>query len=168
MKSILTLIIGAILLCAPCAHPRKIKAMKGGKTASAATLAADSLQIPGTFVVTGKCADTDHGYTLNQVTYSGYDKTAASARETFFITNGTDRTLAGVSLYIDYLTLDSLQMHRRFIHLPITIPPGETRRADIRSWDSQKTLYYRHSPHPRKKATPYDIIFTPIALYLKY
>lgn len=169
MKHIATYTVIALCaaLCIFSASARKVKVMKKS-VVTAAAAEGDSLLIPGAFMVGNECEDCNRGYTLGQVTYSGYDKTAPSNRESFFITNGSDRTLAGVSLYIDYLTTDSVQMHRRFVHMPIVIPSGETRRVDIRSWDRQKTLYYRHSPTPRKKATPYDIMFTPIAIYLKY
>lgn len=168
MKTLTHIILVTTLLCTLCVQARNIKVMKGGADVTDTSAPREELLIPGTFMVGNECEDCNRGYTLGQVTYSGYDKTAGSNRESFFITNGTDRMLAGVSLYIDYLSMDSVQMHRRFVHIPTSIPSGETRRVDIRSWDRQKTLYYHLSPRPRKKATPYDVSFIPIAIYLKY
>lgn len=95
------------------------------------------------------------------VAFYGYEKTLRSSRETFFISNRTSRKIAAVTFTIEYLDSDGRQLHKRTETTPIEIPPGETRRADIRSWDSQCTFYYHTSPPPRTSAIPYSVAITP-------
>ncbi len=126
----------------------------------------DSL-IRGSFQVASQCEDCNNGYRLDQVTFSGFDKPGRSSKESFFITNHTDRTLSGISLYIDYLTPDGKQLHKRWIRLNCHIPPGETRKADISSWDSQRAFHYIQSQDTRT-SSPFTVIFDPVAYYLRF
>lgn len=123
----------------------------------------------GSFMVASQCADCNNGYTLEQVTFSGYDKPQQSSAETFFITNNTDRTLTGVNLYIDYRMADGRQLTRRFFRLSCVIPPGETRMAEIESWDKQRSFVYEKSKSSaRHPGTPYKVSFDPVAYYLRF
>lgn len=98
---------------------------------------------------------------INQITFCGYEKTVNSTKETIFISNPTDSTIHKVSFTITYLDDGQRILHRRSLSQAVTIPPLETRRIDIPSWDRQKTYYYIKGPRPRKSATPYDISITP-------
>lgn len=123
----------------------------------------------GSFMVASQCTDCNNGYQLEQITFSGYDKPKQSSVETFFITNATDRTLTGVNLYIDYRMPDGRQLTKRFFRLSCLVPPGETRMAEIPSWDKQHSFVYEKSPATGKHpATPYTVIFDPIAYYLRF
>lgn len=123
----------------------------------------------GSFMVASQCTDCNNGYTLQQVTFSGYDKPQQSSVETFFITNNTDRTLTGVNLYIDYRMADGRQLTRRFFRLSCKVPPGETRMAEIESWDKQRSFVYEKSKSAAKHpGTPYRVSFDPVAYYLKF
>lgn len=129
----------------------------------------DEEMVKGSFMVASQCPDCNNGYQLSQVIFSGYDKPHNSSVETFFITNNTDRTLTGVNLYIDYRTPDGRQLHKRFYPLRCNIPPGETRQAQLKSWDAQRSFVYVKSQDSDKKpGTPFDIIFDPVAYYLRY
>lgn len=98
--------------------------------------------VKGSFMVASECPNCNNGYRLDQISFSGFDKPQSSARETFFITNHTDRTMSGLTLYIEYLMPDGRQLHKRFVKLVCNIPPGETRQAEIESWDKQKSFYF--------------------------
>lgn len=122
----------------------------------------------GSFMVASQCEECNNGYRLEQVVFTGYDKPQNSSTETFFITNGTDRTMSGVNLYIDYRMADGRQLSRRFVRLSCDIPPGETRLAEIPSWDKQKSFYFEKSRPAKHAGTPYRIIFDPVAFYLRF
>lgn len=130
---------------------------------------ADSLEmVPGTFMVASQCPTCNNGYKLGQIVFTGFDKNKNSSRESFFIINNTDRTLRRVTLYIDYRTPDGRQLHKRFISLTCDIPAGETRKADIDTWDTQRSFYYEKSTGSHKGGNPFTIIFDPIAYWLQF
>ena len=124
-------------------------------------------KIPSSFIVTTDDKSGNKRYRLNDILFRGFDKTQNNSKESFFITNKTDRTLTGVSLYIDYRTPDGRQLHKRFIRLRCKIPAGETRKVDIKSWDTQHSFYYIKSVRSKKqKGNPFYVVFNPIAYYL--
>lgn len=122
----------------------------------------------GSFMVASYCRDCNNGYRLDQIVFTGFDKPQSSASETFFITNNTDRTLSGINLYIEYTTLDGRQLHKRFVKLSCNIPAGETRMADIPTWDKQKSFFFEKSAPSKRVGTPFRVIFDPVAFYLRY
>ena len=122
----------------------------------------------GSFVVsTDACETCNHGYSLSQIVFSGYDKTISSKIESFFITNKTDCLLESVTIEIEYLTTDSLQLHKRYERIAYPIPAGETRKIDIRTWDKQNSFYYHLSIKPRRQATPFMVKITPLSCTLR-
>lgn len=128
----------------------------------------ESDMVKGSFMVASQCTDCNNGYTLRQITFTGFDKPQNSSTETFFITNNTDRTLTGVNLYIDYRMPDGRQLHKRFMRLTCDIPPGETRKTDIESWDRQRSFYFTGSTRGRNSGTPFTVTFDPVAYYLRF
>ena len=134
----------------------------------AASQQTDDDMASGSFMVASHCTDCNNGYKIEQIHFSGYDKPRRSATESFFITNTTDRRMTGVTLYIEYLTTDGRQLYKKFVKLVCDIPPGETRKADIPSWDKQKSFYYIKSEASSKGGTPYTIVFDPISYYLQF
>lgn len=123
---------------------------------------------PGCFMVTSQCKSGNNGYRLDQVVFTGFDKNQGNSKESFFIINNTDRTLKGVSLYIDYRTLDGRQLHKRFFKLKCNIPAGETRKSDIPTWDTQHSFYYHKSKTSKHRGNPFDVKFDPVAYYLQF
>lgn len=122
----------------------------------------------GSFMVASHCPDCNKGYNISQIEFTGYDKAQTSAVETFFITNRTDRTMSGVSLYIDYRDSEGRQLHKKFVKLNCNIPPGETRMAEIQSWDKQKRFHFINSPAAKRGGVPYTVTFDPVAYYLRF
>lgn len=155
-------------------NSKKKKSEKGESISSVASAVdADTVSEPemvtGSFMVASQCPSCNNGYSLDQVVFTGFDKNQSSSKESFFIINNTDRTLTAVTLYIDYRTPDGRQLHKQFLKLSCSIPPGETRKADIPSWDTQHSFYYLKSQKNRRHpGNPFDIRFDPVALYLRF
>lgn len=157
------------------AEARKVKYKFSEKKSGKSKTASDKTEetgnqemAAGSFMVASQCEDCNSGYRLDQVVFAGFDKNRNSSVESFFITNNTDRTLTGISLYIEYLTPGGSQLHKKFIKLDCRIPAGETRKADIKSWDTQRSFYYIKSNPGRNGGTPFDVRFDPIAYYLSF
>lgn len=145
----------------------KLKDQKKTETEQSDTTAGSEKLAQGSFMVASQCPTCNNGYTLDQLAFAGYDKPLTSTRETFFVTNKTDRTLTGVNMYIEYLTVDGRQLDRRFVSLDCEVPPGETRKLEVKSWDTQKSFYYKKSVQPKRQATPFDVKFDLVAYYLR-
>jgi hypothetical protein len=91
------------------------------------------------------------------ISFAGFDKPASSRRETFHVVNGSDLHITALRLRITYSDLQGRMLHRRELTLPIDIPQGETRMADIATFDRQNTLYYHKSRPPRKGGMPFGV-----------
>lgn len=103
-----------------------------------------------------------------QISVAGYDKPLRSSRETFFISNNTLYHLCGLRLDIEYLDTHRRTLHQREIYISLDIPPGATRQASTKSWDIQKTFYYKLSPKPKRSdGTMYDVKCTVISATIK-
>lgn len=98
------------------------------------------------------------------VAIAGYEKTLRSTREALLVTSSLeDDTISGVKLRLVYSDLHGRMLHSREVELPVTVPPGETRQATFRAWDTQHTYYYRLNQAPaRAQGTPYDVVATPV------
>lgn len=157
----------AVLAAAPGAEAKKKGYRLDVGTQSRAQTETERMA-KGSFMVASQCLDCNNGYQIGQIAFSGYDKPRNSSVETFFITNNTDRTMSGVTMYVEYLMPDGRQLHKRFVRLVCVIPPGETRMAELQSWDKQKSFYYEGSEAPRRGGTPYKVVFDPISYYLRF
>jgi hypothetical protein len=122
----------------------------------------------GSFMVASECDDCNNGYHLSQISFSGFDKPSSSERESFFVTNNTDSRMTAFSIYIEYLSTDGRQFHKRFLKLDCDIPPSETRKVDIKSWDRQHSFHYISSNAGRNKTTPFTVKFIPVAYWLQF
>lgn len=97
------------------------------------------------------------GRIINHINFYGFDKTANSSVESFFISNSLDSTLTHLTIDITYLDMKGRQLHRREVDFNCDIPPGETRRQDIKSWDNQKSFYFHQSARPHRQSTPFKV-----------
>ncbi|MDE7409630.1 MAG: hypothetical protein K2N09_06370 [Muribaculaceae bacterium] len=91
------------------------------------------------------------------IRFYGFDKTAGSNAESFFIANSLNEALNGLEIQITYTDMKGRQLHKRAVSIDTTIPSGETLRTDIRSWDTQKSFYYYKSARPKRQSTPFDV-----------
>lgn len=91
------------------------------------------------------------------IRFYGFDKTVTGNMESFFISNGLDKTISGIEIVITYTDLKGRQLHKRSVSLDCDLPSGETKRFDIKSWDTQKSFYFHKSVRPKRQATPFDV-----------
>lgn len=166
MKRIILFFLSLFLISLPDATARRIKTEPKAPERNVTDTGIEYQK--GSQAISSECENCSDGYTIKDVVFSGYDKKRSSEKESFFITNKSDRTLTGFSLYIYYYTIDGRQLHKKYIHVNCLIAPGETEKTDIRSWDSQKSFYYVKSETNPNKGTPYTVSFDPVTIYLRY
>ena len=100
------------------------------------------------------------------IRFYGFDKTVTSRMESFFISNGLDVDIRGMYIGITNTDLKGRQLHKRTVHLDCALPSEETRRYDIKSWDTQKSFYFHQSAKPKRQATPFDVRLELLAVIL--
>lgn len=103
---------------------------------------------------------------VDSIVFSGYDKPAAASKEAFLVTNNTDVTLLETTVSVTYKDMEDRMLHKRSSTIKCNIPPGETRKLEIPTWDSQMSYYYFRSAEPRRTATPYKVDITPLSFRL--
>lgn len=104
---------------------------------------------------------------LRRCSYAGYDKEPSSNVESFILVNAADQHIKGFKVRIDYLDMKGRMFHSRTVTLPGDVPAGESRRFDIAGWDKQHTYYYYLGNQPRRVATPFKVVFTPLAYWVE-
>ena len=96
-------------------------------------------------------------------TLAGFEKPLRSRRESFFVTNNTDRNIISLRVKIIYYDLDDRMLDSRVVDATVDVAPGETCRVYIRAWDLQEVCYYYRSARPRSGvATPFKVAVTVI------
>lgn len=138
------------------------------KTPPTRELSHEDEYVSGSQAISTECEDCGGGYTVRDVVFSGYDKKRSSDKESFFVTNKSDRVLTGINLYITYKDSYGRQLHKQFLKLLCNILPGETNKIDIRSWDTQRSFYYVKSEDNPKKGSPFTVEFDPVTIYLRF
>lgn len=103
----------------------------------------------------------------DDVTFAGYDKQASASTEDFLLVNNTGATITGISIRIDYADMSDRMLHSRTVTTQCHVPPGETRKIEIKTWDRQHSYYYYLGNEPRRVATPYKVAITPLYLWLE-
>lgn len=104
----------------------------------------------------------------DSIILSGYDKTLGSAKESFFIVNRSSRPIESVDVELTYTDVATRQIiHRRRVTIEEAVPPGEGRRVDVPSFDTQRTFYYVHGKRPRKGGKPFSVSLRLAGLTLK-
>lgn len=96
-------------------------------------------------------------HTDQLVRLSGYDKPLNASREVIFATNNCSDTIVGMTMTVSYYDLSDRLLHRRAYSSSVALPPGETRRLEMPTWDTNRSYYYKKSRRPRTSATPYDV-----------
>lgn len=95
---------------------------------------------------------------LRLITLTGYDKPQRATRETMFIKNGSPHHIKSIKIRCDYITTDNRLLHSRDIETKCSVPAGETRQINFKSWDIQQSFHYYRSPKSRNSsATPYKV-----------
>lgn len=92
------------------------------------------------------------------VILSGYDKPLSSMRESMLVTNRHTSAVTGMVIEINYLDMSGNELDQATVEINLYIPPGATRKATFKSWDSQRSYYYHLGKTPRTaNVTPYDV-----------
>lgn len=99
--------------------------------------------------------------------FTGYEKTSSADYESFLIHNHTPYFVAGVLIEITYFSTDGRMLHRRTSEIPCFIPPHETRKSDLRSFDPQHSYHYVESSAGRNGAFPYKVTLRTLSLWLR-
>lgn len=94
-----------------------------------------------------------------RLTFLGYDKKTSSAKESFFVENGSETPLSSIELEITYFTTAGKQIHKRTVELKEAFTPGDSKKVDIPSWDTQKSFHYLKSTPSKNGSTPYSVRF---------
>lgn len=103
---------------------------------------------------------------LMECSFAGYDKEINSNKESFILINKSDREIKGYKVRIDYLDMQGRMLHSRIVEKSCEVPPNESRRFDIKSWDGQHTYYYYLGNEPKKVATPFQVVFHPQSFWV--
>lgn len=119
----------------------------------------------GTIALSAANADS-LALSVDSVHFAGFDKPSSSDKESFFITNRLPKTIAGLTLEITYLTPEGRLLHRRVLTQRCYVPAGETRKLDVRSFDTQGAYHYYLSSPGRSGATPFKVSFRPLTLFV--
>lgn len=91
--------------------------------------------------------------------FIAYDKRAGADKETFFVENGSESNLSKIEIEIKYFVNGDKQIHSQTVELKGPFPAKETRKVDIKSWDTQKSYHYINSTSSQKGSTPYTVRF---------
>ncbi|MCM1068132.1 MAG: FxLYD domain-containing protein [Muribaculaceae bacterium] len=93
------------------------------------------------------------------VDVNGYDKPLRSRRETFFVTNNSDKDVRAIALTITYYDTKNRMLHSASHHVDTDIPARQTRQLSLSSWDKQFAFFYQRSAVPQRatQATPFDV-----------
>lgn len=154
------LVVCACFLIFIGAGARKIRTKLPTKYASVEVekdVVKDSIGIPQSVTIEENDSTCNFDEIRGKVRFYGFDKTLTSQKESFFISNGLDKTLTALEVEITYFDMKKRQLHQRLVPVECEIPPGETRRVDVKSWDAQKAFYFHQSAAPRRQATPFDV-----------
>lgn len=106
-------------------------------------------------------------FDIDQIKFAGYDKEVNSSKESFIIVNNSLLPIISMSVEIIYTDMDGRMLHLRELDINCEVPPGQSRRKDIASWDSQHTYYYYLGNEPKKVATPFKVEFRPLIITIE-
>lgn len=113
--------------------------------------------VPSETVAEGDSVDVAEGDFI----LAGFEKPLRSRRESFFVTNNTDRDIISLRVRLIYYDLDDRMLDTRTVDAAVDVAPGETSRVYIRAWDLQDVFYYYRSARPRSGvATPFKVSVT--------
>lgn len=98
-----------------------------------------------------------HEVSFRNISFSGFDKPAASEKESFLIFNSNPLPLTGLKIEISYFTTSGELLHRRVVSFHTNVPPQERRLVEVKSFDSQHSYIYRESIVSRRSAIPFSV-----------
>ena len=166
LTHIIPLILG-LLFIAPSIKARKIKTKHSIHKVSEKTSKAGSSENSDSIISLTTDSLTFVEKIRPDIRFYGFDKTATSSVESFFISNALDSEIIGMDILITYFDMQGRQLHKRNVSLDVIVPPHETVRTDIKTWDTQKSFYFHQSAKPKRQATPFTAKITLISIKRK-
>ncbi|MBD5357630.1 MAG: hypothetical protein HDR88_11605 [Bacteroides sp.] len=106
-------------------------------------------------------------FSPDSISFAGYEKEVNANNEAFLVVNNNDVTLTGIKIKIVYYDLKNRMLHSRTLIEDCIVPPHETRKVYISSWDKQKSHFYYLCNEPKKIATPYKVKIIPLAFFIE-
>lgn len=104
---------------------------------------------------------------LDSIRYYGFDKAASAEKESFLVVNNTDRYIEALEMEISYFSTDGRLLHRRPIRQKCFIPPAESRKIDIGSFDTQHSYHYVSSAPGRNGAFHFTVMIRTTAVWVR-
>lgn len=150
-------LISSILFSIPDIEARKIKTKHSITKQSEKTIKSNASEPTDSIISLATDSLTFVEIIRPAIRFYGFDKTATSNLESFFISNSLDSEISGMEIQITYFDMQGRQLHKRKVSIDCSIPAGETMRTDIKSWDTQKSFYYHKSVKPKRQATPFTV-----------
>ena len=100
-------------------------------------------------------SDTLHFPSKSHLRFSGYDKPNRATRETFFVTNNLSDsvTVQEINVSFTYMDMQGRMLHKQSHQIQCEIPPGQTRKLSVRSWDTNNAFHYYRSPAPKRRTS---------------
>ena len=151
------LFIIAFLIGSPSAEARKIKTRHSIPKTKEKASQTNNSESSDSIISLASDSLTFGENILPKIRFYGFDKIATSSTESFFISNALDSEICGMEIQITYFDMQGRQLHKRNVSLDVKVPPHETIRTDIKSWDTQKSFYFHQSVKPKRQATPFDV-----------
>lgn len=118
---------------------------------------------------TYQASDTMTANPDSLITFSGYDKTLRSHKETILAFNGSTDTVTALTIMITYMDMQGHQLHVRRVTLRQPLPPGERRMFTFASWDKQNSYYFHRTEPGRlryQSVTPYRVKVKALRAYI--
>lgn len=106
-------------------------------------------------------------FVVSEVTFAGYDKSVNARKESVHVVNHSRYEITCCKFRIIYYDMKGRMLHRRDATIRCVIPPGETRKADFPTWDTQNSFFYHLGNNPRKIASAYKVDITPLSFSLR-
>lgn len=158
IKLLATMAIASIaILCVTYAEARKIRTKNAAPKISQKDIETDHSNAMDSIISIYSDSISFVTEIKPAVRFYGFDKTITSNNESFFISNGLDRPIRTMEVNITYTDMKGRQLHRRNVQIESYLEPGETKRYDIKSWDTQKSFYFHQSVKPKRQATPFSV-----------
>ena len=158
LKLLTVLIFAAIaIMCVTSAEARKIRTKNTAPRISSKELKGERSDAKDSIISIYSDSITFITKIKPEIRFYGFDKTVTSNIESFFISNGLDKPIHEMEVNISYTDMKGRQLHRRNISIECCLAPGDTKRYDIKSWDTQKSFYFYQSVKPRRQATPFSV-----------
>lgn len=101
----------------------------------------------------------------DSIRFAGFEKNASSTVESFFVTNNSNVAIRRLTVRITYRDMHGRMLHRREENIDAVLPQSETRRVSLKSFDTQKNLYYYRSNPPRRGGMPFTVEIEVISIW---